>query len=122
MSSRPQRGSDEKFAEDVVGRFTAPQFPEITLDNKTTLGLTAFETFIISIFSFDWNIVLKRNTYPHLEVQMVREPVESSDALMLSIKGSRPSLDLSSISLATDGVLKKNRIDMSTNIYFLLTI
>lgn len=108
-SSRPQRGSDAKFVEDVAGRFIAPQFPEITLDNKTTLGLTGFETLIISIFSFDWNMVLKRDTYPHLEVQMVREPVESSDALMLSIKGSRPSLGLSSISLATDGVLKKTR-------------
>ena len=48
---------------------------------------------------------------------MVRESVEFSAALMLAVEGSWPSLDLSSISLATDGVLKKKKkkkIDMST--------
>ena len=38
---------------------------------------------------------------------MVRESVEFSAALMLAVEGSWPSLDLSSVSLATDGVLKK---------------
>lgn len=57
---------------------------------------------------------MERNTYPHLEVQMVRESLEFSAALMLAVKGSWPSLDLSSISLATDGVLKKKKIDMLT--------
>lgn len=45
---------------------------------------------------------------------MVRESLEFSAALMLAVKGSWPSLDLSSISLATDGVLKKKKIDMLT--------
>ena len=40
---------------------------------------------------------------------MVRESVEFSAALMLAVEGSWPSLDLSSISLATDGVLKKKK-------------
>ena len=46
---------------------------------------------------------------------MVRESLEFSAALMLAVKGSWPSLDLSSISLATDGVLKKK--DRYANIY-----
>ena len=37
---------------------------------------------------------------------MMKEPVASSAALVPSVKDSWPSLDLSSISLATDGVLK----------------
>ena len=40
---------------------------------------------------------------------MVRESVEFSAALMLAVEGSWPSLDLSSVSLATDGVLKKKK-------------
>lgn len=47
---------------------------------------------------------------------MVRESLEFSAALMLAVKGSWPSLDLSSISLATDGVLKKKK-DRYANIY-----
>ena len=114
-SRGPQRDSDGKFVEDVASRFTVPHFPEIILDDKMTQALTAFANLTISIFSFDWNITLEGNTYPHLEVQMMRESVGSSAALMWSTKGSWPSLDLSSISLATDGVLKKTKQNKTTN-------
>lgn len=40
---------------------------------------------------------------------MVREPAGSFAALMLSVKGSWPSLDLSSVPLATGGILKRTR-------------